>query len=438
MADTEFRELLDEINDMTVIDDHSHMIPEKDLPEKNNVFSLLLGGYSITDYQVAGGNSNRLKEMFHLKDFTDEDLEIVKDFLEKVSNTTFARSNFRGIKEIFGLEELDPEEISLEILKKYEKIYRDTKTLNWQEKILKKAKIEHAILVLRNEDFNKYFDMDRRFFSPAISFWDFLNNIFKRKDLQRIENNLDISIHSIDDFLKGYDRIFERILNEKAVAIKIDMAYTRTLKIGKPSRHEAEIAFRKLFDKTLINAFRDDGEQGVAQKDLLPVQDYLLHYILSFAESVDLPVKFHTGFLANPESYLPNANPMLLLDTFREYRKVRFSLQHCGYPYINELAAMAKLNENVYPDLCWLHIIAPSAARFLLHLLIEGVPSNKVFGFGGDFATIEGTYGCLLFSKENIARVLHEKIKEGYFNSKNALRYARKILYDNPKEFYKV
>ena len=101
---------------------------------------------------------------------------------------------------------------------------------------------------------------------------------------------------------------------------------------------------------------------------------------------------------------------------------------HGGYQYMNETISIAKIFSNVYIDTCWLHIISLTSARLFLNQLIEAVPSNKVFGFGGDCYIIEGAYGNLLITKENIARVPYSKIKEGYFNKKEAINYANKIL----------
>ena len=74
---------------------------------------------------------------------------------------------------------------------------------------------------------------------------------------------------------------------------------------------------------------------------------------------------------------------MHLVNLFIEYREAKFDLFHGGYPYTGELLALAKNFPNVYLDLCWLHIISPTAAVCMLHEAIETVPVNKIFAFGG-------------------------------------------------------
>ena len=37
-----------------------------------------------------------------------------------------------------------------------------------------------------------------------------------------------------------------------------------------------------------------------------------------------------------------------------------------------------------------------------------------------------------------LARVLSQKVEEGYFTEKTAIEYARRILYENPQEIYQL
>lgn len=168
-----------------------------------------------------------------------------------------------------------------------------------------------------------------------------------------------------------------------------------------------------------------------------PLQDYLMHYIIKKAEEINIPIKIHTG-IQEGKNYVTNSNPTLLLEILNEYKNVNFVLLHGGYPYINEAISIAKYYPNVYLDTCWLHIISPTASRFNMHQLIEAIPSNKVFGFGGDYYLIEGALGHLIITKRNIARVLSEKIDENYFSKKQAIKYALDILYYNPKELFRI
>jgi len=100
------------------------------------------------------------------------------------------------------------------------------------------------------------------------------------------------------------------------------------------------------------------------------------------------------------------------------------------------LAVLAKNFQNVYIDMCWLHIISPYAARQALAEWLDTVPWNKILGFGGDYIFVEGVYGHSVIARENIARVLTEKVEEGSLSEDHAVWLAGKMLRDNAYELF--
>jgi predicted TIM-barrel fold metal-dependent hydrolase len=119
-----------------------------------------------------------------------------------------------------------------------------------------------------------------------------------------------------------------------------------------------------------------------------------------------------------------------------EYKEARFVLFHGGYPWTRDFIALGKMFPNVWLDLCWVWVISPRAGRGMLHEMIETLPQNKVTAFGGDYIFIEGTYGHSVLARQNITRVLEEKVAEGWFGEDDARQYARAVMYDNARELY--
>jgi predicted TIM-barrel fold metal-dependent hydrolase len=136
------------------------------------------------------------------------------------------------------------------------------------------------------------------------------------------------------------------------------------------------------------------------------------------------------------ENIITNSQPTLLTNLFREYRNVRFDIFHGAYPYSGELAALAKNFQNVHIDLCWLHMISPIHARSALSEWLDTVPSNKIFGFGGDYRFIEGVYGHAVLARANIVQVLVDKVKEGIMSVPQAIQLASRLLHDNAFRFF--
>ncbi len=93
---------------------------------------------------------------------------------------------------------------------------------------------------------------------------------------------------------------------------------------------------------------------------------------------------------------------------------------------------MGKNFANVYLDLCWLHIISPKVARDCLSEWIETVPSNKIMAFGGDLSYVEGAWTHAEMARENVARVLAEKVDSGYMTEDDAAALAEKLFEPTP------
>jgi len=82
-------------------------------------------------------------------------------------------------------------------------------------------------------------------------------------------------------------------------------------------------------------------------------------------------------------------------------------------------------------DLCWLHIISPTVARRALSEWLETVPGNKILAFGGDYRFVEGVYAHAKIARENVRRVLQEKIEDGALTEAEATRLAERLLREN-------
>ena len=111
---------------------------------------------------------------------------------------------------------------------------------------------------------------------------------------------------------------------------------------------------------------------------------------------------------------------------------------HCGWPYVTEFEELGKSWPNVYLNQCWGHIISPEGARQQLSEMLECVPVNKIFAFGGDSQTLEQAIGHLEMAKENCAIVLAEKVLDGKYTEAEAIEFAKRILRTNSVEFFKL
>lgn len=226
-------------------------------------------------------------------------------------------------------------------------------------------------------------------------------------------------IKDIDEYISFMETTIIQKKKNGCIALKSAVAYDRDLYFQKVTKDRAQKAF---------------GCNGniVAQEDIRAFQDYVFFEICKIAARLDLPIQCHTGL-----GQLKSTNAMGMEEIIRENPDTRFVLFHGGYPWTDDICGLVHTYPNVYPDLCWLPLISPSAASRMLHELIEIGTSDKVC-WGCDTWTSEESYGALLAARHVLASVLSEKIDDGYLDLDNAKIYIDKVLYHNAKRLYKL
>ena len=90
----------------------------------------------------------------------------------------------------------------------------------------------------------------------------------------------------------------------------------------------------------------------------------------------------------------------------------------------------------MFIDFCWANIISPEASVRALVEYLDAVPANKISGFGGDYAFIDGVVGHAWIARENVARALAAKVDHGVFDLDRAREIATMILRDNPAKLF--
>ena len=437
--------IIEQIQKIPLVDTHEHFMTEAERLESNLNLFYLFPHYASSDLLCSGMSPQTLDEI-RLSDIPlEEKWKKFKPYWQRTKNTAYSRALLIAVRDLFEVEDINDDtyrELS-------DKIAASNKK-GWYRYVLKeKANIEVSIVdgflgggILKTEAprlerrvAREKFLADEKipptepdFLVPVFRF-DKFTTIRTLDEIRRAESQYDIAVHSLDDWLKVLDCVFERRVKEGIVAVKTGCAYTRILKYEKVPRHEADILFNRIFDHL--------GE-GLSWQQAKPLQDFLMHQVIQRAISYNLPIQIHTGLQEGAGNIITNSNPVHLINLFTEYNKAVFDVFHAGYPYTGELTAIAKVFANVYVNMCWLHIISPYIARKVLAEWLEVLPSNKIFAFGGDYIIVEGAYAHSRIARDNVAKVLTDKIEDGYFTEAQAIELAHKILRDNAYEVFKL
>lgn len=261
------------------------------------------------------------------------------------------------------------------------------------------------------------------FFLYDLSWLDFSVGRIEREPLH---TQTGIEVRDLPSLRAVFARLFEQNA-PCAIAVKVQHAYDRTIRWEPRTDAEAAPVLQKLLGGTAL----DEAEQ-------LCLGDWCLARGVELAIEHNLPVKFHTGYLAGNDNLLHHdrIGPANLSDLIRHYPAARFVLMHIGYPYSGEIIALAKHYPNVWLDLCWAWSISPPATATFLREALQTVPVNKLFVFGGDTMWPSSSVAYAHQARAGLTRALQAAIDDGLLSETEAIALATRLMRENQAAFF--
>jgi len=344
----------------------------------------------------------------------DDDLEdnpkSLAEWIEPCWDNSYTVSLLRGLRKLYGVQQRELADLPLaELAEKVKAAYQDSA---WPLRVLRRAGIRHTIvdplpvpgylhdeptfhLALRSHMLVHGYDRAARDHGGDSPF----------EYAAKLRHN----ISTFDDYLDYVDFWVSSHKKNGAVAIKSALAYERDIDVGPASRKEAE----RIFD----TGTKDPAEQK-------KFGDFVLDLLAKKAAQYGLVFQVHAG-LARQETSHPR-RLMWLLDSNPD---TVFDLFHAGYPWMDDVLAMAGERPNLIVDTCWLPIISPSAAvRFYTEYPEVAYRSDTLL-WGGDNWYAEETYGAALTFKDCLAKAVADKVEGGYWTRREGLRFAEGVMW---------
>lgn len=415
------------IDNLKIFDTHEHLMYESERRTRTLDFFMFFNGYASTDLVSSGLTQENMERLKDPEVDLKTKWDIFRPYWEHIKNTGYAKTIKIALEDIYDVNSIDLN--SIEIIT--EKISKYKKTEYYEDILRKRCKIEYILNDVDMEEIgHKIHEPDANYFLSVMRNDD-LFELNTAEKLAKTEEKYNISITSLSDFIDLVDSNFEK-RKDRIHAFKIGIAYNRSILFEDIGFNEAEKSFLKVLKLSRYDSFSD----SVSLHEIKPFQDYMYHYCIKKAISYNLPVQIHTGMLEGNYNDVRNSNPLLLTDLLLKYREGKFDLFHIGYPYTNELITMIKMYPNSYINLCWIPEISINLYKNTLNLLIDIIPSNKIFGFGGDYLFVEGTYGAQKIARKALLEVLYERVENKYFSFEEAVEFAEKVLNKNPKSIY--
>ena len=409
-----YEHLLEKANTIKIIDTHEHLNPYKNyLGDAPDILCDYLSHYISTDLMAAGMTGPDLDKVRDCKTDIFERFKILEPYLDCVKSTSYYRALKIVASKIHKIPDITIQTIE-ELNEKFKKAASDD---NYRNYIMKDVcNIDLSI--------NDFWTGDMKWATTDLFVSTWHPTSYMSPDMKP-------EAATLDEYCETYKQHFLKLLKDGMKTLKVALAYWRTLYFEDVDYKTAS----ELYNSYMNNLKSDDDKVNSFPKQL---QDYIMHYIFKIADENNFVVQIHTGLQEGMGNNLENSNPMLLKNLFGKYPNLTFDLFHLGYPYERELIVLAKTFANVYIDMCWAHIISPYASRNAFNEMLDVVPYNKIFGFGGDYLFYDGVVGHLTMAKQDICEVLADKVNRKEIDAELAEKILSAVLYDNAKRVFKL
>jgi uncharacterized protein len=403
---------------MWIADSHEHLIFESERTSRDFDFFDLLSHYTLDDLTAAGLSADDRKRALN-KEVSDEKRWATIEEYWRYSRFTGYAVNLRiAVADIYGFDV-----ISSETIGKINAVIRARNKPGIYRQVLKDhARIQYYVLDDRHVHPSK---PDREFFVLVREFDDFIVPQ-SRADIRALEGLTNTSITNLAALEAALQIRFNEALAAEICGVKTLLAYKRDLFFAEVKRGDAEADFARMMQ---IETNAQWDFRRLTNRPFRNLEDHMFHEMVRLANAHRIPIQVHTGL--NDRNYIANSNPTHLTNLFFLYPDTKFVIFHLGYPYLGELAVLAKSFTNVYVDFNWAHIISPTATTRMLPEYLDTVPSNKIFAFGGDFLYPELSYAHSKIARRVCAKVLSARTEDGWCTEDEALELGRRMLFDN-------
>ena len=396
---TELRERMEHI---PVIDAHEHLRPESGHLQTDYNFFHLLVPYVVYDLYSAGMPA----ELAFHGPSTDEEIErywkTIAPLWKYVRHGSYLRPTRLALREFWGIDDITDQNY-----KEIGEMLNATRSPGHYRRVLvDKCNIKYVLNQIHEISFPEPFMkgglvLDSYLRPGRIA--SFIENSEQEPSLE------DYCLHVRDEITKAKQA--------GAVQVKFDISHTFCFALDPD---EAKREFEQLRKQPDL-----DSAPALAS--------YISDKVLSYLPELDMVAAVHTGVWHD----IRIENPEHLFPVVAKHPDVAFDIYHMGIPYVHECGFLGKNYHNAYLNLCWSHIIAPEMVIRALEEWLDFVPTNKVFGFGGDFLyNPEQTWGHLQIAKDNLSEVFARKIVKGHLDIDAAEEILRLWLYENPARVY--
>ena len=258
----------------------------------------------------------------------------------------------------------------------------------------------------------------------------------EEKLLRRFLNEAGVSGKpaTLDDYGRFISSTLENWKEKGAVAVKLEMAYLRSLDVGNPAKADVERVY-SLYAKSGLPS----------DTEYKSFQDFAFRYIAQECGRLKMPLHFHSSAGAGRYFDVSGINPMLLVPVIVDaaMRKTTFVFIHGSWPYTKELTALLD-KPNVYLDFSsQTYLLYPRALSEVLRGWLEYGPEKVMFGTDASPITDqvnweETGWVATTTAREALGMALTGMLRDNEITRDRAIQLAHMVMRENAAGLYGI
>lgn len=427
--------------DVEAIDCHTHIEPQQ--PKSRDISDILFYHWVVTELETIGLDKNLL----HPDLSTEERVTNALPYLRQITNTATYWCVISAIRDLYDVDVWELTEDNWRAIN--DKVVAGGQNDDWLRHVLSdKAKVKSSFLTFECNEPVPAFDPD--FFEATLRIDQYINDISDPKNLTKLSEQTNIEINSC----KALEDAFGALMDVFAAynSRTLTGAFVPEVKVAEPTPNEAEAALRKVLslppdaaaggkDETFSHSVRPLGNPALSDDENRALTAFAMHAVCRNAADRQQPFQMMFG-IARPLPGGKSASAgiaeqlMELCELFAKYPKVNFMMTLANVVQTHGLAVFAKVYPNVHIAGHWWYTLVPSHMSAQLAERLEILPAPKIGGYFSDAYNAEWSYGKGKLLRTQIAKVLTQKVEEGYFPEEVAADVARRIIHDNSAHVY--
>ena len=419
------RRIFDELDQLVLIDPHTHINPHA---PASTTLADILGYHYYTELAHSAGMPKAQIEEPGIS--PKEKVGRLAQWLGQLDNTVQLSWLLEAADKLFGVSIERVDESNWEQL--YDAAQAKLDQPNWEDEVLKLSKLEAVFLTNDFDDPLTGFDTQR--YVPCLRTDDLVFHLARPEVQQRLASCTESSIDNLDSLKEALGKLFTHFTAHNAKACAISLP---------PWFEPVQVSDRDA--SSALEAMLRDGAQPTDDQRIA-LGYWVFWQLAENCRQTKLPFDlmigvnrsvYPEGVFQGQDLYDSRVSLLQYRELLNAFPDVTFPISVLASVTNQELVSYAWIFPNVVCNGHWWYSNTPSIINKDLHARMEAVPRNKIVGYYSDMYKLEFALPKFAMYKRCLSQVLaeHFVVAMGWSETR-AIELGRQVLRGNVESIF--